>query len=198
MSRSPRPTTDRLSTRSLLIIAAFGALGALLLVLVAPVTSVLAAVFAPAYAAVAGLHSVLPFLARRLVGFPWTTTIASALVGILAVGFPPLGVLIVVPLVVTGVGFDLTLLLLARRGPLRLGHQVVGALVTAGLLTLVSVPVLSPRDASAPFLVLFLVGRVVGQLAAVAIAVAIGDRVLRSGIVRPSVGDGGGPAGTSA
>ena len=189
VSGSPSPATRTLSTRSLLIIAAFGALGALLLIVVAPVTALLAAVFPPAYAVAAGMHSILPFLARRLVGFTWTTTIDFALVGILAIGFTPLGVLIVIPLVLTGVGFDLTLLLLLRRrGPLRLWHQLLAALVTAVLLFLVSLPVFSPHDLTPLLLLLTLAGRVVGQLAAAGIAWAIGGRVLRAGIRRPSTG----------
>jgi len=189
VSGSPSPATRTLSTRSLLIIAAFGALGALLLIVVAPVTALLAALFPPAYAVAAGMHSVLPFLARRLVGFTWTTTIDFALVGILAIGFTPLGVLIVIPLVLTGVGFDLTLLLLLRRrGPLRLWHQLLAALVTAVLLFLVSLPVFSPHDLTPLLLLLTLAGRVVGQLAAAGIAWAIGGRVLRAGIMRPSTG----------
>ena len=189
VSGSPSPATRTLSTRSLLIIAAFGALGALLLIVVAPMTALLAALFPPAYAVAAGMHSVLPFLARRLVGFTWTTTIDFALVGILAIGFTPLGVLIVIPLVLTGVGFDLTLLLLLRRrGSLRLWHQLAAALVTAVLLFLVSLPVFSPHDLTPLLLLLTLAGRVVGQLAAAGIAWAIGGRVLRAGIMRPSTG----------
>ena len=175
----------RLSTRSLLIIAAFGALGALLLILVAPLTATLAALFPPAYAVAAGMHSVLPFLARRLVGFAWTTTIAFSLVGILTIGFTPLGVLILVPLAITGLGFDVTLMLLGRRGPLRPSHHVVAAVVTAVLLFLVSLPVMSPRDLAAPILILTFVGRLIGQLAAAGIAWLIGGRVLRAGILRP-------------
>lgn len=186
MSSSP---TRRPSTRALLIIAAFGALGALLLILVAPVTALLAALFPPAYALAAGMHSILPFLARRLVGFPWTTTIAFALVGLLAIGFTPLGALILIPLVLTGVGFDVTLLALGRRGTLRPWHYVVGALVTAALLFLVSLPVMSPDDLAAPILLLTLLGRVVSQLAAAGIAWMLGDRVLRAGIMRAPTGD---------
>ncbi|GAA2050586.1 hypothetical protein [Leifsonia soli] len=196
-SRRPgRPGARRLSTRTLLIIAAFGALGALLLILVAPVTAILAALFPPAYAVAAGVHSILPFLARRLVGFPWATTIAFSLVGLLAIGFTPLGALILVPLVVGGAGFDVTLLALGRRGPLRPWHYVLGALVTAVLLFLVSLPVMSPDDLAVPILLLTLLGRMAGQLAAAGIAWLLGDRVLRAGIMRaPSGerGDGGEP-----
>ena len=83
-ARATGPASRRPSTRALLIIAGFAALGALLLILIAPVTGLLAALFPPAYAVAAGIHSVLPLLARRLVGFPWTTTIAFALVDVFA------------------------------------------------------------------------------------------------------------------
>lgn len=192
MAASPTdPAIRRLSTRALLIIAAFAALGALLLILIAPVTGLLAALFPPAYALAAGIHSVLPLLARRLVGFPWTTTIAFALVGILGIGFTALGVLIVIPLVLTGAGFDVTLLLLTRRGQPRLWHSLVGALVTAVLLFMVSLPVFSPRDLTASILLLTLAGRVVGQLAAAGAAWAIGQRVLAAGILPASVPSSG-------
>ena len=192
-----RPTgrgSRRLSTRALLIIAAFAALGALLLILIAPVTGLLAALFPPAYAVAAGIHSILPLLARRLVGFPWTTTIAFALVGILAIGFTPLGVLIVIPLVVTGAGFDVTLLLLARRSEPRLWHFLVAALVTAALLFLVSLPVFSPRDLTPWILLLTLAGRIVGQLAAAGVAWAIGRSVLAEGIMPAAAPGAGSPA----
>lgn len=192
-----RPTgrgSRRLSTRALMIIAAFAALGALLLILIAPVTGFLAALFPPAYAVAAGIHSILPLLARRLVGFPWTTTVASALVGILAIGFTPLGVLIVIPLVVTGAGFDVTLLLLARRNEPRLWHFLVAALVTAALLFLVSLPVFSPRDLTPWILLLTLAGRIVGQLAAAGVAWAIGQSVLAAGIMPASAPGAGSPA----
>lgn len=186
-ARPTGPASRRLSTRALLIIAAFAALGALLLILIAPITGLLAALFPPAYAVTAGIHSILPLLARRLVGFPWSTTIAFALVGILAIGFTPLGALIVIPLVVTGAGFDVTLLLLARRGEPRLWHFLAGALVTAVLLFLVSLPVFSPRDLTPWILLLTLAGRVVGQLTAAAVAWAIGQRVLAAGILPASL-----------
>lgn len=183
MSDTLRQPRRRLSTRALLVTAAFAALGAVLLILIAPVTSLLAALFPPAYALVAGVHSVLPFLARRLLGIPWVTTIAFALVGIVSIGFTPLGVLIVIPLVLTGVTFDLTLLLLARRGVVRPWHYYVAAAVTGVALFLVSLPVMSPGDLGPAILVLTLCGRLLGQLGAAALSAAIARGVERAGIV---------------
>jgi hypothetical protein len=182
--RRPR---RRLSTRALLITAAFAALGAVLLILVAPITSLLAALFPPAYALAAGLHSVLPFLARRLLGIPWVTTIAFALVGVVSIGFTPLGVLIVIPLVLTGVTFDLTLLLLGRRGPAKAWHYHVAAAVTGVALFLVSLPVMSADDLAPGILALTLCGRLLGQFGASALSAAIARGVERAGIVPPDV-----------
>jgi len=173
----------RLSTRALLVTAAFAALGAVLLILVAPVTSLLAALFPPAYALVAGVHSVLPFLARRLIGIPWVTTVAFALVGVVSIGFTPLGVLIVIPLVLTGVVFDLTLLLLARRGAPRPRHYYAAAAVTGVALFLVSLPVMSPGDLGPVVLALTLCGRLLGQLGAAVLSAAVARGVERAGIV---------------
>jgi hypothetical protein len=179
-TRSRRPTT-----RTLLITAVFGALGAVILIAVAPVTSLLAALFPPAYAVAAGLHSVLPFLGRRLLGFRWAATVIGAFVGVLSIGFTPLGVLILVPLVLSGLAFDVTLLLLSRGGrPLREAHHLIAGVVSAVVLFLISLPVMSPDDLAPWILVLTLAGRLVGQTLAVLVSRVIASRVLRAGILR--------------
>jgi hypothetical protein len=154
-----------------------------LLVVIAPVTSLLAALFPPAYALVAGVHSVLPFLARRLVGAPWVTTVTFALVGVVSIGFTPLGVLIVIPLVLTGAAFDLSLLVLGRGGRRAAWHYYVAAVVTAVVLFLVSLPVMSPRDLAPAIVLLTLCGRLLGQLGAAALSGLIARAVVRAGIV---------------
>ncbi len=176
-------TTQRATTRTLLLIAAFGALGAVLLTLLAPATGALAAAAPPAYALVAGVHSILPFLARRLLGFSWAATAVGAFVGILSVGSTALGILVVVPLVVSGAVFDTVVLVLRRR--LR-GEAVfaVAAVVSAVALFLVSLPVMSPEHLGPVVMALTFGGRVAGQLAAWAVSAVIARRVLRAGILR--------------
>jgi hypothetical protein len=181
-------TTQRATTRTLLLIAVFGAIGAVLLALVAPATTALAVAAPPAYALVAGVHSLLPFLARRLLGFDWAATSVAAFVGLLSVGSTPLGVLIVVPLVVSGAVFDATALLLRRR--LRAGEApfVVAALASAVALFLVSLPVMSPEHLGPVVMTLTLLGRIGGQLAAWAVSALVARRVLRAGILRDPAG----------
>ncbi|WP_348788768.1 hypothetical protein [Leifsonia sp. NPDC080035] len=187
-------TAQRTATRTLLLIAAFAAIGAVLMAVVAPFTSVLAAAAPPAYALVAGGHSLLPFLARRLLGVRWAATAVGAFVGVLSVGSTPLGILIVVPLVVSGAAFDGTLLVLGRwrggevRG--RFGEAVfaVAALVSAVALFLVSIPVMSPEHLAPVVLTLTLAGRAGGQLGASALSAVVARRVLRAGILRAPSG----------
>lgn len=177
-------STQRATTRTLLLIAAFGALGAVLMALVAPFTSVLAAAAPPLYALLAGIHSVLPFLARRLLGARWAATSVGAFVGILSVGSTPLGLLIVVPLVVSGAAFDASLLVLERRGRGSERSFAVAALASAVALFLVSLPVMSPEHLGAVVLTLTLAGRAAGQLAAWALSAVVAGRVRRAGILR--------------
>ena len=177
-------TSQRATTRTLLLLAAFGAIGAVLLTVVAPLTSALAAVAPPLYALVAGVHSVLPFLARRLLGVRWAATGVGAFVGILSVASTPLGVLILVPLVVSGAAFDGTLLLLARRGRTGEAAAAIAAGASALALFLVSLPVMSPEHLLPAVLAATLAGRLGGQLAAWAMSAVLARRVVRAGILR--------------
>lgn len=177
-------STQRATTRTLLLIAAFGAIGAVLLALVAPMTSLLAAAAPPAYALVAGVHSLLPFLARRLLGFDWAATAVGAFVGLLSIGFTPLGILIVVPLVVSGAAFDATALLTRRRGAAGEGSFALAALASAVALFLISLPVMSPEHLGPVVMALTLGGRIAGQLGAWAVSAAVARRVVRAGILR--------------
>lgn len=178
-------TTQRATTRTLLLVAAFGAIGAVLLALVAPMTSALAAAAPPAYAFVAGLHSLLPFLARRLLGFDWAATAVGAFAGILSVGSTPLGILIVAPLVVSGAAFDgVALLLRRRRGVTGEPGYAVAALASAIALFLISLPVMSPEHLGPVVMTLTLAGRVGGQLGAWAVSAGVARRVRRAGILR--------------
>jgi hypothetical protein len=64
----------RLPTRELLISGAFAAIQTVLFAAVVPVTTALAASAPPAYALVAGVHTLMPFLARLVTGLPGTGT----------------------------------------------------------------------------------------------------------------------------
>lgn len=208
--RGARPARPRrssmLSTRVLLVCAAFGALGTVLMLGVSPLTSAIAAWFPPAYAVVAGIHSVLPFLARRLLGVPFAATLVAGIEGVLSSAFTPLGVLIIVPLVLSAGVFDAVLALSSRRGSANgtasdgaardgtandgtAGDGAAAYLAAAALSALalfaVSLPVIDPARLTLWMIVGTLLGRLIGQLLALGAATAIAGRVFAAGIMRP-------------
>jgi hypothetical protein len=182
-----RPTRPRASTRTFLIIAAFGANGAILLAAIAPFTASLAAVSPPLYALVAGVHSVLPFTARRLLAFPAAATLVGLFVGVLAGPFSPIGLLVIVPLVSSGAAYDLTLALLRRWEPAGMAAEaprLIAGAVSAGALFAVSLPVMSPEHLLPPVLLATLAARLAGQLLAVTVSGRLAILLRRAGIAR--------------
>jgi hypothetical protein len=175
------------STRALLVCQAFGAIGAVLLLIVAPFTSLVAAVFPPLYALLAGLHSILPFFARRALGFTWAATAVGATAGLLGGAFTPIGLLIMVPLVLSGFCYDLTLLVarrIAPRSERSPWSHLSAAVASAVALFLVSLPIMSPERLGFWIMAATFAGRVIGQVAASLLAGALAHRVERVGGLR--------------
>jgi hypothetical protein len=147
-----------------------GAASALIVLAFSPFSAATAAFSPPLYAVIAGAYSFFPFLARRLLGVRWAATAVGVLAGVASAPISPIGLLIVVPFVAGGAAYDATVWALSRF-PLQRQRPdrafVAGALVSALVLFLVSLPVINPVDRGTPvFLVAVLGGRVVGQLAA--------------------------------
>jgi len=173
----------RLSVLQLVFsIVAAGAASALVVLAFSPFSAATAAFSAPLYAVIAGGYSVFPFLARRLLGYRWAATVVGCLAGVLSAPISPIGLLIVVPFVGAGAAYDSVVWAITS---LRRGTRdsewvfVLAAVVSALVLFLVSLPVLSPSNRGLPaFLVAVFAGRLVGQLAASALA-GIVARVLR-------------------
>jgi hypothetical protein len=173
----------RLSVLQLVFsIVAAGAASALVVLAFSPFSAATAAFSAPLYAVIAGGYSVFPFLARRLLGYRWAATVVGCLAGVLSAPISPIGLLIVVPFVGAGAAYDSVVWAITS---LQRGARdsewvfVLAAVVSALVLFLVSLPVLSPSNRGLPaFLVAVFAGRLVGQLAASALA-GIVARVLR-------------------
>lgn len=174
-----------LSTRTLLICAALAAVQALASSAISPVTPALAAVAPPLYALVAGVHMIMPILARLISGTPWTTAITAAITGVLIWPFNAIGPLVIVALVTGALAFDATL---ARSGPAPRGRLVLAACASAVALFLISLPVFSPDHLTPLILGATLLGRLCGALlallAARALAVALAAVGLRAAPVR--------------
>jgi len=176
----------RLSTRNLLVLASLGAVTALILFALIPFGGPLAAFAPPLYALVVGVYSVMPFLARRLIDFPLATTLVSFFAGLLAGAFSSIGYLVLVPLLVGSLAFDLSVTLL-RRASRRLGPNSVWVLagaVSGVALFLVSLLVFSPDDLVPGMLVATLAGRIAAQVGAALLAVVLSRRLARAGITR--------------
>jgi hypothetical protein len=166
---------------------AAGALGALVVVAYSPFSAATAAFSPPLYALVAGAYSIVPFLARRLLGYPWAATAVGCIAALLSAPISPIGLLIIVPFAAAGAAYDSVIWALTRARRERDTPTwifVVAALVSALVLFLVSLPVLSPNHRIPMILAATLGGRVAGQLAASALAGLITGLVLRVGIGR--------------
>jgi len=169
-----------LPTRILLICAALAVIQLSTYVLLTPVTTALAAAAPPAYALIAGAHTVLPLTARLVTHRAGTATLTAAFTGIIAAALTPVGWLILVPALAAGAAFDLVMPWRARRGS---GWRVATAAIAAGvLLFLVSLPVFSSEHLTGGVLTATLVGRVVGELIAVAIASRLAWLLARAGV----------------
>lgn len=177
-SRSLGTSRSRLTTRVLLICAALAAVQALVSLAVFPVTPAIAAVAPPAYALIAAVHSVMPFLARILTRASWTATITAAVAGVLIWPFSAIGPLVVVALVAGAASFDLALLGTARPRSRRL---LLGTVLAGVVLFVISLPVFSPDHLTPVILGATLVCRVLGETVALLAARALVAGLERAG-----------------
>lgn len=176
----------RFTTRTLLYCAVFAGLQALLYLALSPGAVALATVFPPAYALLAGAYSSLTFAARLFIGITGSATLTSALAGALVAAASPVGLIVLIPFMISGLTFDVVLRIGSRgtNGDRPLAAVLLAALISAILLFAVSLPVFSADDLAAEVLAMTFLGRLLGQVAAALIARAIVTALARAG-VRP-------------
>jgi hypothetical protein len=167
------------TTTTLLRCAAFGAVGAIVLLLVSPLTSTAAVVNPGLYAAIAAVTMVMPMLARRWTGTPGATVLTAAVTGVLALAFTALGPAIIVALVVPAAAIDLVLA--RRRDP---GRMVTWLAAAAGGVAIwaLSFAVISPDLVSPVLVIVLLAVRVVSYVLAMELAGLVAGRLRRSGV----------------
>jgi len=183
MGETRADAVTRVPTSALLVSAAFGAVQALIFVMVVPVTSVLAVSSPPAYALVAAVHTAMPLLARVVTRTPGMATFAAFVTGLLTAAISPIGPLALVPLLCAAVTLDLVLPL--RRGVRAGAPRILIAGAAAGVvLFAVALPVFSPEHLVAPVLIATLAARIAGELAVAAGVVGIRRLLVRAGAVR--------------
>ncbi|MFJ2503688.1 ECF transporter S component [Microbacterium sp. NPDC087592] len=163
--------------------AAFGAVQSLLFVAIVPVTTVLAVSSPPAYALVASIHCLMPFLARVITRTPGMATFAAFVTGLLTSAVSPIGPLAAVPMMVAGLAFDLSLPL-RRDRPVSAPRILLAGVIVGVVLFFVALPVFSPDHLVPPVLLATLAARIVGELAIASVVIALRRLLTRAGVAR--------------
>lgn len=180
----PAPVSARwFSTRVLLTCAALAVAHLLLHLCTVPVLTTLAPLAPPAYALVAGVHSVMPFLARRVTGVAGSAIVTSGIAALLVIPSSSSGFIAAIPVLLAGVMIDLALWR-STRGAEREAHYLAAGAVTAVVLWAVSLAVFSPEHLTPAIVVGTLVGRLGGELLAVVSSRALASALQRAGIGR--------------
>lgn len=169
-----------------LVCGALAAVHFVLHVITVPVLASLAVTFPPVYGVVAGIHSLMPFLARRMTQVPGTAVLTSAIASVFVASTNPSGIIVVVPVVLAGAVIDAVLWRSPHPGE---GRFALASVIAGLVLFVVSLAVFSPEHLTPFMLVGALVGRVAGELAANGAARALSSALFRAGIRRPGPGD---------
>lgn len=181
--RSPRPGRA-VPTRVLLVCATLAALHAIVQLTTLPVTGALAAAAPPAYALVASLHSLMPFLARRLTGVRGSATLTSGIAGVFVAAGSSIGVIALIPLLLTGAVIDTVVWNSDAEGRRSEPRYLMAAVVAGIVLWAVSLVVFSPDHLTPTIIGGVLLGRIVGELVIVTLSRALASALGRAGVGR--------------
>jgi hypothetical protein len=169
------------STRVLLTCAALAVAHLLLHLSTVPLLTTLAPLAPPAYALVAGAHSVMPFLARRVTGVAGSAIVTSGIAALLVIPSSSSGFIAAIPVLLAGVTIDLMLWRPASTKH-REVRYLVAAAVTAIVLWAVSLAVFSPAHLTPMIIIGTLAGRLGGELLAVVLSRILASALSRAGI----------------
>ncbi|MFS0853395.1 hypothetical protein [Microbacterium sp. 179-I 3D4 NHS] len=175
---------DRWSTRVLLICAALAAVHLLAHLATVPLLTLLAPLSPPLYGLVAGVHSILPFLARRLTGVPGTALVTASIASVFVAATNAAGAIVVVPLVLAGALIDLVVWRAdgsSRRVELR---YAAAAVVSGAALFAISLSVFSPEHLTPLLVIGTLAGRIAGELVAAGLSRLLAAALARAGVGR--------------
>lgn len=185
-----RTMRTRVPTVALLVCGALASVHVLLHLGTVGVLTFLAPVSPPLYGLVAGLHAVMPFLARRLTRLPGSATVTAVLAGVIVALSSSSGLLVLVPLVLTGVVIDAVVWTSDRenvpgwRAETR--YFLAGAL-SGSVLFLVSLAVFSAEHLTLVLEIATLVTRILGEVGAAAISGLLARALRRAGVGRSVV-----------
>ncbi|WBU37527.1 ECF transporter S component [Homoserinibacter sp. YIM 151385] len=153
-----RRRAARSSTRDLLVVAAIGAFGAVLLILLVPVTTPLAIVAPPAYALVVAVPATAIMIARRLVPRRLAASGAALVMSVLLSVFTPIGILAAIPLLAQGIAIDAMVAALRSRP----SRWLWAGLVAGAVAFAIALPVFGPHHLTAGWLLATAAARLVG------------------------------------
>lgn len=176
------PSRRRLSTRVLLVCGALGAVHLLLHLATVPLLTALAPLSPPLYGLLAGVHSVMPFLARRLTGVPGTAVLTSAIAALFVIMSNGSGLIGGIPVVLAGAVIDLVVW--RSNGRRAEKRYLLAAAVVGTVLFALSLSVFSPAHLTPLLIAGTWVGRVVGEIAAMLLAKAAASALRRAGVGR--------------
>ncbi|MDN4639099.1 hypothetical protein QCD70_02465 [Agreia sp. PsM10] len=178
------------STSMLLQCAAFGALTAVLITAMSPITSSIALASPVAYSLVGSISSLGPLIAARWLRAPGSLLITALVAGLLAMPFTALGFLILVALGLPALAGELVLLASSFSTRPREASWYAAAATLALVLFAISLVVIDPAVMSPWVVILTLGGRMLSILLLAAVAVRVEKALTRSGLRRRPVGGG--------
>jgi hypothetical protein len=176
-----------ITTRALLTVAVFGAVGALTSIALMPLTTVLAITAPLLYAAVASLTATSGMLALRWTRMPGSVVLTAVIAGLLTAAFTPLGALVIIALMGPAAMIEIVFLAFGYRLKSRIAWLAApaagGATIAALSLAVIEASLLTPW-----FIALLFVIRIVAYIACARLSLSIARALERAG-VGPLPGD---------
>lgn len=169
-------------TRVLLVCAALAGAHTVIHLAILPMLSALAPLSPPLYALVAAFHSLMPFLGRRLTGVRGAATLTSGIAAVFVAATSGLGVIAMIPLLISGIIIDAVVGASGAAGPRAERRFAIAAVTVAAVLWAVSLTVFSPEHLTAAILAGTLVARVVGELVVVVLSRGLASALNRAGV----------------
>jgi hypothetical protein len=168
----------------LLQCAAFGALTAVLIVALSPLTHTVALASPVLYSLVGSVSSLGPLIAVRWVRAPGALVLTALVASLLALPFTALGFLIVVALGLPALAGELVLLASRFFSRPREGSWYLAAAAIAAVLFAISLAVIDPAVMSPWVVALTFVGRMLSVLVLAVVAVRVERALAAAGIRR--------------
>lgn len=179
MTNSARGPRQSLTTRTYLLCAALGALQAMLIIALVPISAAAASISPPLYALLSTFSLLFIHLSVRLLHSPIAALLTAALTSLIVVPFSSLGFLIAIPLLLQGAAIAGTLWLTRGRGSWR--YALTGGI--AGVAAFfVALPVFDQDDLLPAVLALTLGARIVAGVGSALLAGVLARALSAAGV----------------